>query len=71
MTPHYSGYEDTADYHNLPPDHQTPHSYNIDGPPEFYGTGGGIHLESKFQPAPFKNYPRGKTIRTPLQHYIP
>ncbi|XP_014468884.1 PREDICTED: ETS-like protein pointed, isoform P2/D isoform X4 [Dinoponera quadriceps] len=60
MTPaHYSGYDDTSEYHSLPQDHQTPHSYNLDSSPEFYSTSG-IHIESKYQPSPFKNYPRGR-----------
>ncbi|XP_032677635.1 ETS-like protein pointed isoform X4 [Odontomachus brunneus] len=60
MTPaHYSGYDDTSEYHSLPQDHQTPHSYNLDSSPEFYSTSG-IHIEPKYQPSPFKNYPRGR-----------
>lgn len=60
MTPaHYSGYDEPSEYHNLPQDHQNPHSYNLDGSPEFYSSSG-IHLEAKYQPPPFKNYPRGK-----------
>ncbi|XP_029052119.1 ETS-like protein pointed isoform X4 [Osmia bicornis bicornis] len=60
MTPaHYSGYDEASEYHSLPQDHQPPHPYNIDGSPEFYSTSG-IHLEPKYQPSPFKNYPRGR-----------
>ncbi|XP_076247647.1 ETS transcription factor pointed isoform X4 [Calliopsis andreniformis] len=60
MTPaHYSGYDEASEYHSLPPDHQPPHPYNLDGSPEFYSTSG-IHLEPKYQPSPFKNYPRGR-----------
>lgn len=60
MTPaHYSGYDEASEYHSLPQDHQTPHPYNLDGSPEFYGASG-IHLEPKYQPPPFKNYPRGR-----------
>ncbi|KAK2580625.1 hypothetical protein KPH14_007735 [Odynerus spinipes] len=40
-------------------DHQAPHTYNLDGSPEFYSTSG-IHLEPKYQPSPFKNYPRAR-----------
>ncbi|KAH0944935.1 hypothetical protein HN011_007752 [Eciton burchellii] len=59
MTPaHYSGY-DEAEYQSLPQDHQAPHPYNLDSSPEFYG-GSGIHIEPKYQPSPFKNYPRGR-----------
>jgi len=58
MTPaHYSGYDET-EYQSLPQDHQAPHPYNLDSSPEFYG-GSGIHIEPKYQPSPFKNYPRG------------
>ncbi|XP_076380844.1 ETS transcription factor pointed isoform X3 [Megalopta genalis] len=60
MTPaHYSGYDETSEYHSLPQDHQPPHPYNLDGSPEFYSTSG-IQLEPKYQPSPFKNYPRGR-----------
>ncbi|XP_043274998.1 ETS-like protein pointed isoform X2 [Venturia canescens] len=60
MTPaHYSGYDDASDYHSIPQDHQTPNHYNLDGSPEFYSASG-IHLEPKYQPPPFKNYPRGR-----------
>lgn len=60
MTPaHYSGYDDPSEYHNLPTEHGNPHTYNLDNPSEFYGAGG-IQLEPKYQPPPFKNYPRGK-----------
>ena len=59
MTPaHYSGYDEASDYHSISQDHQTPHAYNLDGSPEFY-SGSAIHLEPKYQPLPFKNYPRG------------
>ena len=59
MTPaHYSGY-DEAEYQNLPQDHQHPHPYNLEGSPEFYSASG-IPLEPKYQPPPFKSYPRGK-----------
>lgn len=59
ITPaHYSGYDEASDYHGLSQDHQTPHTYNLDSSPEFYSTSG-IHLEAKYQPSPFKNYPRG------------
>lgn len=59
ITPaHYSGYDEASDYHGLSQDHQTPHTYNLDSSPEFYSTSG-IHLEPKYQPSPFKNYPRG------------
>lgn len=61
MTPaHYSGYEEASDYHSLSQDHQTPHPYNLDGSPEFYSASG-IHLETKYQPPPFKNYSRGES----------
>ncbi|XP_031835882.1 ETS transcription factor pointed isoform X4 [Nomia melanderi] len=60
MTPaHYSGYDEASEYHSLPQDHQPPHAYNLDGSPEFYSTSG-IQLEPKYQPSPFKNYPRGR-----------
>ncbi|XP_076636194.1 ETS transcription factor pointed isoform X4 [Colletes latitarsis] len=60
MTPaHYSGYDEASEYHSLSQDHQPPHPYNLDGSPEFYSTSG-IHLEPKYQPSPFKNYPRGR-----------
>ncbi|XP_078038732.1 ETS transcription factor pointed isoform X3 [Augochlora pura] len=60
MTPaHYSGYDEASEYHSLPQDHQPPHPYNLDGSPEFYSTSG-IQLEPKYQPSPFKNYPRGR-----------
>lgn len=73
MTPaHYSGYDEPSEYHNLPQEHQQqqqqqqppppqpPHSYNLDGSPEFYSSSG-IHIEQKYQPPPtFKNYPRGR-----------
>nr|XP_012149095.1 PREDICTED: ETS-like protein pointed, isoform P2/D isoform X3 [Megachile rotundata] len=60
MTPaHYSGYDEASEYHSLPQDHQPPHPYNVDSSPEFYSTSG-IHLEPKYQPSPFKNYPRGR-----------
>ncbi|XP_076685515.1 ETS transcription factor pointed isoform X7 [Andrena cerasifolii] len=60
MTPaHYSGYDEASEYHSLPQDHQPPHPYNLDGSPEFYSASG-IHLEPKYQPSPFKNYPRGR-----------
>ncbi|CAD6207058.1 GSCOCG00012698001-RA-CDS, partial [Cotesia congregata] len=60
MTPaHYSGYDDPSEYHNLPTEHGNPHTYNLDNPSEFYGAGG-IQLEPKYQPPPFKNYPRGR-----------
>ncbi|XP_026675291.1 ETS-like protein pointed isoform X6 [Ceratina calcarata] len=59
MTPaHYSGYDEASEYHSLSQDHQPPHPY-MDGSPEFYSTSG-IHLEPKYQPSPFKNYPRGR-----------
>ncbi|XP_029170919.1 ETS-like protein pointed isoform X4 [Nylanderia fulva] len=59
MTPaHYSGYDETSEYHSLPPDHQAPHPYNLDSSPDFYGTSA-IHIEPKYQPSSFKNYPRG------------
>ena len=62
MTPaHYSVYEEASEYHNLPQDHQPPHSYNVDGSPEFYSASG-IQLEPKYQPPPFKGYPRGKIL---------
>lgn len=61
MTPaHYSGYDEASEYHSLPQDNPTPHPYSLDGSPEFYSTSGGIHLEPKYQPSPFKNYPRGR-----------
>lgn len=61
ITPaHYSGYDEASDYHGLSQDHQTPHTYNLDGSPEFYSTTSGIHLEPKYQPSPFKNYPRAR-----------
>ncbi|XP_011498890.1 PREDICTED: ETS-like protein pointed, isoform P1, partial [Ceratosolen solmsi marchali] len=56
---HYSGYEEAADYHGLGQDHHPPHPYGLEGSPEFYGQGG-IQLEPKYQPPPFKNYPRGR-----------
>ncbi|XP_046832490.1 ETS-like protein pointed isoform X3 [Vespa velutina] len=60
ITPaHYSGYDEASDYHGLSQDHQTPHTYNLDSSPEFYSTSG-IHLEPKYQPSPFKNYPRAR-----------
>nr|XP_050862473.1 ETS-like protein pointed isoform X7 [Vespula vulgaris] len=60
ITPaHYSGYDEASDYHGLSQDHQTPHTYNLDSSPEFYSTSG-IHLEAKYQPSPFKNYPRAR-----------
>lgn len=60
MTPaHYSGYDESSEYHNLPQDHQPSHPYNLDGSPEFY-SGSGIQLEPKYQPPPFKNYSRGR-----------
>ncbi|KOX78258.1 Transforming protein p54/c-ets-1 [Melipona quadrifasciata] len=60
MTPaHYSGYDETSEYHSLPQDHQPPHPFNLDGSPEFYSASG-IHIEPKYQPSPFKNYPRGR-----------
>lgn len=59
MTPaHYSGYDEASEYHSLPQDHQPPHPFILDGSPEFYSTSG-IHLEPKYQPSSFKNYPRG------------
>ncbi|CAL1675912.1 unnamed protein product [Lasius platythorax] len=60
MTPaHYSGYDEASEYHSLPQDHQAPHPYNLDSSPDFYGASG-IHIEPKYQPSPFKNYPRGR-----------
>ncbi|XP_053980978.1 ETS-like protein pointed isoform X4 [Hylaeus volcanicus] len=60
MTPaHYSGYDEASEYHSLSQDHQPPHPYNLDASPEFYSTTG-IHLEPKYQPSPYKNYPRGR-----------
>ncbi|XP_015190297.1 PREDICTED: ETS-like protein pointed, isoform P2/D isoform X4 [Polistes dominula] len=60
ITPaHYSGYDEASDYHGLSQDHQAPHTYNLDSSPEFYSTSG-IHLEPKYQPSPFKNYPRAR-----------
>ncbi|XP_017767511.1 PREDICTED: ETS-like protein pointed isoform X2 [Eufriesea mexicana] len=60
MTPaHYSGYDEASEYHSLPQDHQPPHPFILDGSPEFYSTSG-IHLEPKYQPSSFKNYPRGR-----------
>lgn len=59
MTPaHYSGYDEASEYHSLPQDHQPPHPFNLDGSPEFYSASG-IQIEPKYQPSPFKNYPRG------------
>ena len=59
MTPaHYSGYDEASEYHSLSQDHQAPHPYNLDNSPDFYGASG-IHIEPKYQPSPFKNYPRG------------
>lgn len=59
MTPaHYSGYDEASEYHSLPQDHQAQHPYNLDSSPEFYSTSG-VHIEPKYQPSPFKNYPRG------------
>ncbi|XP_003398255.1 ETS-like protein pointed isoform X4 [Bombus affinis] len=60
MTPaHYSGYDEASEYHSLPQDHQPPHPFNLDGSPEFYSASG-IQIEPKYQPSPFKNYPRGR-----------
>ncbi|XP_054014070.1 ETS-like protein pointed isoform X1 [Hylaeus anthracinus] len=60
MTPaHYSGYDEASEYHSLSQDHQPPHPYNLDASPEFYSTTG-IHLEPKYQPSPYKSYPRGR-----------
>ncbi|XP_018400246.1 PREDICTED: ETS-like protein pointed isoform X1 [Cyphomyrmex costatus] len=60
MTPaHYSGYDEASEYHSLSQDHQAPHPYNLDNSPDFYGASG-IHIEPKYQPSPFKNYPRGR-----------
>ncbi|KAL0105906.1 hypothetical protein PUN28_015968 [Cardiocondyla obscurior] len=60
MTPaHYSGYDEASEYHSLPQDHQAPHPYNLDSSSDFYGASG-IHIEPKYQPSPFKNYPRGR-----------
>ncbi|XP_060820137.1 ETS-like protein pointed isoform X4 [Bombus pascuorum] len=60
MTPaHYSGYDEASEYHSLPQDHQPPHPFNLDGSPEFYSASG-IQIEPKYQPTPFKNYPRGR-----------
>ncbi|XP_072756687.1 transforming protein p54/c-ets-1 isoform X2 [Anoplolepis gracilipes] len=60
MTPaHYSGYDEPSDYHSLSQDHQAPHPYNLDSSSDFYGSSG-IHIEPKYQPSPFKNYPRGR-----------
>ncbi|XP_043499546.1 ETS-like protein pointed isoform X7 [Polistes fuscatus] len=60
ITPaHYSGYDEASDYHGLSQDHQAPHTYNLDSSPEFYSTSG-IQLEPKYQPSPFKNYPRAR-----------
>lgn len=60
ITPaHYPGYDEASDYHSLSQDHQAPHTYNLDGSPEFYSTSG-IHIEPKYQSSPFKNYPRAR-----------
>ncbi|XP_024876239.1 ETS-like protein pointed isoform X4 [Temnothorax curvispinosus] len=60
MTPaHYSGYDEASEYHSLSQDHQAPHPYNLDSSSDFYGASG-IHIEPKYQPSPFKNYPRGR-----------
>ncbi|XP_011692282.1 PREDICTED: ETS-like protein pointed, isoform P2/D isoform X2 [Wasmannia auropunctata] len=60
MTPaHYSGYDEASEYHSLSQDHQAPHTYNLDSSSDFYGASG-IHIEPKYQPSPFKNYPRGR-----------
>ncbi|KAL6267365.1 hypothetical protein P5V15_000440 [Pogonomyrmex californicus] len=60
MTPaHYSGYDEASEYHGLSQDHQAPHPYNLDSSSDFYGASG-IHIEPKYQPSPFKNYPRGR-----------
>ncbi|XP_031784895.1 ETS-like protein pointed isoform X3 [Nasonia vitripennis] len=59
---HYSGYDEPSDYHGLgagPDGHHPSHPYGLDGSPEFYGQPG-IQLEPKYQPPPFKNYPRSR-----------
>lgn len=71
MTPaHYSGYDDPSEYHNLPTEHGNPHTYNLDNSSEFYGASG-IQLEPKYQPPPFKNYPRGMFIIFFILNYCP
>ncbi|XP_020281129.1 ETS-like protein pointed isoform X5 [Pseudomyrmex gracilis] len=57
MTPaHYSGYDETPEYHGLSQEHQATHQYSLDSSPEFYSASN-IPLEPKYQPSlSFKSY---------------